>query len=926
MRNLGISGLLEIMGAEGDEEESKWRCFSCDESPLRLLQRHCDYMVRCKREVRRKKQGRKRSQTDRMSETEENRHPANKRRCNGDIDRRREAASVADQVKSTSKESVHAGKLSTQAEMKEELVSDSECEESMGERAGLHAASLEGGGSPDVRHGDSDILAPNSDGTEDERVGRVGGEADVIRESPSPAREAPGSGAPCRPERDVSDNESSLDDVGPGKEKAVRSPRKRRLVRCKKVKVRDAPIDVDQPEDKPVPDGLPKIDSPVKVNMPQLRNLSVRVTRARSSTVRAAMAAAAAGDMRPGNDDETTDRSLRTVESDPPHHKIEEVDNLVNEPSVLNVGSSTENDAASPTSACSGAPSQHTEGSRRRKQVRPVKYEAQPVQEPDEGVDDDERSSSSKETSTASDGVQSDGDSPPKKILRSSVRSPVKPSRSTRRSQHLRSEALEEEIQVSVTVVASNGEEERTSPCDEARSSSESGAEDISPVVATRGGVSPSSLTGDSDGPRGNRQARRIKLKRTKAAQAVSSDDDDDIFPSKAPGRKTTRGGATEVKASEKAKKRTAQRTRPGEVSLSDNDNFVTIAPTASAHKPAQRSVKEVTEAEKAKKRKAQRTRTCSISSSDEDEDSDIAVLKAPARKTARRDAGEVDEGEKAKKQHKSLKDKKKKEKKFKSSKKLFSDSSDGSLFDSDDSDGNSNVGSDRSSVMILSEERPPSGGPDSEQDVISSSEGDSSLFESSDGSEEVIRIRPSKRRTGAVARKDLVSLDGGTPRVSKGKNRARRRIKELSSSSDESSGGGSGGEEEQESTPHGKRGRRKIAKIMEDSKLTEETRRALQEEKERLERLKKKNEALAAAAKKDGGSGEIERVILEVDPNTKEPRIEVSSYFLEHLKPHQVSGSLSLSLSISLFLSSFPTHSLPSKKNNNNNNNNKNT
>ncbi len=125
-----------------------------------------------------------------------------------------------------------------------------------------------------------------------------------------------------------------------------------------------------------------------------------------------------------------------------------------------------------------------------------------------------------------------------------------------------------------------------------------------------------------------------------------------------------------------------------------------------------------------------------------------------------------------------------------------------------------------------------------------------------------------------------------------KGRSRRRRnRLKKLltSDSDDDDEDEGSNKDEDDEGDemngsqedPKGKK-RRKIRKLIGETKLASETKQALQEERERAERLKKRKQLV-----EDGE----DRLILEQHPNTKEVKLEVRRSLVHNLKPHQREG-----------------------------------
>ena len=94
---------------------------------------------------------------------------------------------------------------------------------------------------------------------------------------------------------------------------------------------------------------------------------------------------------------------------------------------------------------------------------------------------------------------------------------------------------------------------------------------------------------------------------------------------------------------------------------------------------------------------------------------------------------------------------------------------------------------------------------------------------------------------------------------------------------------------EEEEVSPSKRKGRKKIRKLIEDGKLAEETKRARKLEEERRKRLLERTRN--NEDEMPGESAKVSRLVLESDPITKEPIVEVKGDLLQHLKPHQCKG-----------------------------------
>ncbi|KAK2849279.1 hypothetical protein Q5P01_009113 [Channa striata] len=122
-----------------------------------------------------------------------------------------------------------------------------------------------------------------------------------------------------------------------------------------------------------------------------------------------------------------------------------------------------------------------------------------------------------------------------------------------------------------------------------------------------------------------------------------------------------------------------------------------------------------------------------------------------------------------------------------------------------------------------------------------------------------------------------------------------RRRIKvQDSSSSNEKSGEEDGEEQDGE----GRKGRKKIRKILKDDKLRTETRDALKEEEERRKRIaerealrEKLREVIVVEESSQVKCPITTKLVLDEDEETKEPLVQVHRNLVTKLKPHQVDG-----------------------------------
>uniref|UniRef100_A0AAQ6AC07 DNA helicase n=1 Tax=Amphiprion ocellaris TaxID=80972 RepID=A0AAQ6AC07_AMPOC len=122
-----------------------------------------------------------------------------------------------------------------------------------------------------------------------------------------------------------------------------------------------------------------------------------------------------------------------------------------------------------------------------------------------------------------------------------------------------------------------------------------------------------------------------------------------------------------------------------------------------------------------------------------------------------------------------------------------------------------------------------------------------------------------------------------------------RRRIKvQESSSSNEKSGEEDGEDQDGE----GRKGRKKIRKILKDDKLRTETRDALKEEEDRRKRIaerealrEKLREVIEVKESSQVTCPITTKLVLDEDEETKEPIVQVHRNLVTKLKPHQVDG-----------------------------------
>ncbi|XP_030001206.1 LOW QUALITY PROTEIN: transcriptional regulator ATRX [Sphaeramia orbicularis] len=145
------------------------------------------------------------------------------------------------------------------------------------------------------------------------------------------------------------------------------------------------------------------------------------------------------------------------------------------------------------------------------------------------------------------------------------------------------------------------------------------------------------------------------------------------------------------------------------------------------------------------------------------------------------------------------------------------------------------------------------------------------------------------RRKTRSALKKD------GDKQRSYKQKKKRRRIKvQDSSSSNEKSGEEDGDDQDGE----GRKGRKKIRKILKDDKLRTETRDALKEEEERRKRIaerealrEKLREVIVVEESSEVTCPITTKLVLDEDEETKEPLVQVHRNLVTKLKPHQVDG-----------------------------------
>ncbi|XP_059062781.1 transcriptional regulator ATRX homolog [Achroia grisella] len=151
--------------------------------------------------------------------------------------------------------------------------------------------------------------------------------------------------------------------------------------------------------------------------------------------------------------------------------------------------------------------------------------------------------------------------------------------------------------------------------------------------------------------------------------------------------------------------------------------------------------------------------------------------------------------------------------------------------------------------------------------------------FEDSEeeSSEPAKKSNKKKKGTDSDASVDHSSDDGNKKK--------RRRIKQVDSEE-------SGSDTENEG--RNKHGRKNIRKVMGKNQLEEATKKAAREEKERIARIAERQKLYNNLEFDESGKPDevvLEKVVLDFDPETKEPLIEVDRGLVKKLKPHQANG-----------------------------------
>ncbi|XP_061718363.1 transcriptional regulator ATRX homolog isoform X1 [Cydia pomonella] len=150
--------------------------------------------------------------------------------------------------------------------------------------------------------------------------------------------------------------------------------------------------------------------------------------------------------------------------------------------------------------------------------------------------------------------------------------------------------------------------------------------------------------------------------------------------------------------------------------------------------------------------------------------------------------------------------------------------------------------------------------------------------FEDSEDDSSEPRKKSKRKKKGSDSDGSVSSSDGGKKK--------RRRIKQVNDSD------GSGSDTENEG--RNKHGRKNIRKVMSKDQLEEATKKAARQEKERIARIAERQKLYNNLEFDESGKPDevvLDKVVLDFDPETKEPIIEVDRGLVKKLKPHQANG-----------------------------------
>ncbi|KAG7517217.1 transcriptional regulator ATRX [Solea senegalensis] len=186
-------------------------------------------------------------------------------------------------------------------------------------------------------------------------------------------------------------------------------------------------------------------------------------------------------------------------------------------------------------------------------------------------------------------------------------------------------------------------------------------------------------------------------------------------------------------------------------------------------------------------------------------------------------------------------------------------------------------------------------GGKKSTRKVGSDDSADSDFEKSESSEESAVSEEVSESENDGKRRKTRSAKKKDDEKRSYKQKKKRRRIKVQDSSSSNEKSGEEGDDDDDKD---GKKGRKKLRKILKDDKLRTETRDALKEEEERRKRIaerealrEKLREVIVVKESSQMTCPITTKLVLDEDEETKEPLVQVHRNLVTKLKPHQVDG-----------------------------------
>lgn len=191
---------------------------------------------------------------------------------------------------------------------------------------------------------------------------------------------------------------------------------------------------------------------------------------------------------------------------------------------------------------------------------------------------------------------------------------------------------------------------------------------------------------------------------------------------------------------------------------------------------------------------------------------------------------------------------------------------------DIEDTDEDTNVKSRRRKPLAISS--------DSDGGSNRRKKGDEKMSDFEDSEDE------SSEPANKSKRKKKISDSDASVDSNEGGQKKRRRIKQVRDSD------ASGSDTENEG--RNKHGRKNIRKVMGKNQLEEATKKAAREEKERIARISERQKIYNNLDFDESGKPDevvLDKVVLDFDPETKEPLIQLDRGLVKKLKPHQANG-----------------------------------